>query len=170
MPGKASTLLIWFGKSERPVATTRAYFNALAELEPDASSADLRAIVAKPDDQAAADRLSAAADALGLLRPAPIPAAGGDCGDDGADPGSFVEQLDRRLAALEALQGLSERAEGLRAAARAKDEARLFAGRGAAPDLGAAGGAKVTAVHVEETTGPKLDEAATLMFTRTGHR
>ena len=24
MPGKASTLLIWFGKSERPVATTRA--------------------------------------------------------------------------------------------------------------------------------------------------
>ena len=28
------------------------------------------------------------------------------------------------------------------------------------PDLGAAGGAKVTAVHVEETTGPKLDEAA----------
>ena len=30
----------------------------------------------------------------------------------------------------------------------------------AVPDLGAAGGAKVTAVHVEETTGPKLDEAA----------
>ncbi len=29
----------------------------------------------------------------------------------------------------------------------------------AVPDLGAAGGAKVTAVHVEETTGPKLDEA-----------
>jgi electron transfer flavoprotein alpha subunit len=27
------------------------------------------------------------------------------------------------------------------------------------PDLGAAGGAQVTAVHVEETTGPKLDEA-----------
>ena len=27
------------------------------------------------------------------------------------------------------------------------------------PDLGAAGGAKVQAVHVEETTGPKLDEA-----------
>ena len=25
MPGNASTLLIWFGKSERPVATTRAY-------------------------------------------------------------------------------------------------------------------------------------------------
>ena len=24
MPGNASTLLIWFGKSERPVATTRA--------------------------------------------------------------------------------------------------------------------------------------------------
>ena len=24
MPGKASTLLIWFGKSDRPVATTRA--------------------------------------------------------------------------------------------------------------------------------------------------
>jgi electron transfer flavoprotein alpha subunit len=29
----------------------------------------------------------------------------------------------------------------------------------AVPDLGAAGGAKVTAVHVEETTGPKLDDA-----------
>jgi electron transfer flavoprotein alpha subunit len=29
----------------------------------------------------------------------------------------------------------------------------------AVPDLGAAGGATVTAVHVEETTGPKLDEA-----------
>jgi electron transfer flavoprotein alpha subunit len=28
------------------------------------------------------------------------------------------------------------------------------------PDLGAAGAARVTAVHVEETTGPKLDEAA----------
>jgi electron transfer flavoprotein alpha subunit len=28
------------------------------------------------------------------------------------------------------------------------------------PDLGAAGAAKVTAVHVEEATGPKLDEAA----------
>ena len=28
------------------------------------------------------------------------------------------------------------------------------------PDLGAAGGAKVTAVHVEESDGPKLDEAA----------
>ncbi len=28
------------------------------------------------------------------------------------------------------------------------------------PELGAAGGAKVTAVHVEEATGPKLDEAA----------
>ena len=28
------------------------------------------------------------------------------------------------------------------------------------PDLGATGGAKITAVHVEETTGPKLDEAA----------
>ncbi len=27
------------------------------------------------------------------------------------------------------------------------------------PDLGATGGAKVTAVHVEETSGPKLDEA-----------
>ena len=24
IPGKASTLLIWFGKSDRPVATTRA--------------------------------------------------------------------------------------------------------------------------------------------------
>ncbi len=29
----------------------------------------------------------------------------------------------------------------------------------ALPDLGATGGASVTAVHVEETTGPKLDEA-----------
>ena len=29
----------------------------------------------------------------------------------------------------------------------------------AVPDLGATGAAKVTAVHVEETTGPKLDEA-----------
>jgi electron transfer flavoprotein alpha subunit len=29
----------------------------------------------------------------------------------------------------------------------------------AVPDLGATGGAKVTAVHVEETSGPKLDEA-----------
>jgi electron transfer flavoprotein alpha subunit len=29
----------------------------------------------------------------------------------------------------------------------------------AVPDLGASGGAQVTAVHVEETTGPKLDEA-----------
>ncbi|MEY5152494.1 MAG: electron transfer flavoprotein alpha subunit, partial [Actinomycetota bacterium] len=29
----------------------------------------------------------------------------------------------------------------------------------AVPDLGATGGAKVTAVHVEESTGPKLDEA-----------
>ena len=29
----------------------------------------------------------------------------------------------------------------------------------AVPDLGATGSAKVTAVHVEETTGPKLDEA-----------
>ena len=31
------------------------------------------------------------------------------------------------------------------------------------PDLGAAGGAKVTAVHVEESTGPKLDEAAVVV-------
>ncbi|MGA1053524.1 MAG: electron transfer flavoprotein subunit alpha/FixB family protein [Ilumatobacteraceae bacterium] len=30
----------------------------------------------------------------------------------------------------------------------------------AVPDLGSTGGAKVTAVHVEESTGPKLDEAA----------
>jgi electron transfer flavoprotein alpha subunit len=30
----------------------------------------------------------------------------------------------------------------------------------AVPDLGATGAAKVTAVHVEESTGPKLDEAA----------
>jgi hypothetical protein len=28
MPGKASTLLIWLGKSERPVATIRAYLCA----------------------------------------------------------------------------------------------------------------------------------------------
>ena len=33
----------------------------------------------------------------------------------------------------------------------------------AVPDLGAAGGAKVTAVHVEETLGPKLDEAAVVV-------
>jgi len=31
------------------------------------------------------------------------------------------------------------------------------------PDLGATGGAKVTAVHVEETLGPKLDEAAVVV-------
>ena len=31
------------------------------------------------------------------------------------------------------------------------------------PDLGAAGGANVTAVHVEESTGPKLDEAAVVV-------
>jgi electron transfer flavoprotein alpha subunit len=31
------------------------------------------------------------------------------------------------------------------------------------PDLGAAGGATVTAVHVEETSGPKLDEAAVVV-------
>ncbi|NNE11293.1 MAG: electron transfer flavoprotein subunit alpha/FixB family protein, partial [Ilumatobacter sp.] len=31
------------------------------------------------------------------------------------------------------------------------------------PDLGATGGAKVTAVHVEETEGPKLDEAAVVV-------
>ncbi len=31
------------------------------------------------------------------------------------------------------------------------------------PDLGATGAAKVTAVHVEETTGPKLDEAAVVV-------
>jgi electron transfer flavoprotein alpha subunit len=33
----------------------------------------------------------------------------------------------------------------------------------AVPDLGVAGGAKVTAVHVEESTGPKLDEAAVVV-------
>ena len=33
----------------------------------------------------------------------------------------------------------------------------------AIPDLGATGGAKVTEVHVEETTGPKLDEAAVVV-------
>ncbi len=33
----------------------------------------------------------------------------------------------------------------------------------AVPDLGAAGGAKVTAVHVEESSGPKLDEAAVVV-------
>ncbi|MEO6570354.1 MAG: electron transfer flavoprotein subunit alpha/FixB family protein [Ilumatobacteraceae bacterium] len=31
------------------------------------------------------------------------------------------------------------------------------------PDLGAAGGARVTAVHVEESSGPKLDEAAVVV-------
>ncbi|MEO6651875.1 MAG: electron transfer flavoprotein subunit alpha/FixB family protein [Ilumatobacteraceae bacterium] len=31
------------------------------------------------------------------------------------------------------------------------------------PDLGSTGGAKVTEVHVEETTGPKLDEAAVVV-------
>jgi electron transfer flavoprotein alpha subunit len=31
------------------------------------------------------------------------------------------------------------------------------------PDLGSTGGASVTAVHVEETTGPKLDEAAVVV-------
>ncbi len=31
------------------------------------------------------------------------------------------------------------------------------------PDLGATGGAKITEVHVEETTGPKLDEAAVVV-------
>ncbi len=33
----------------------------------------------------------------------------------------------------------------------------------AVPDLGATGAAKVTAVHVEESTGPKLDEAAVVV-------
>jgi electron transfer flavoprotein alpha subunit len=49
---------------------------------------------------------------------------------------------------------------------RPKSFAAESAGGGAAevvaapvPDLGAAGGATVTATHVEETTGPKLDEA-----------
>ncbi len=49
---------------------------------------------------------------------------------------------------------------------RPKSFAPESAGGGAAqvvaasvPDLGATGAAKVTAVHVEETTGPKLDEA-----------
>ena len=49
---------------------------------------------------------------------------------------------------------------------RPKSFAAEAAGGGAAevvavpvPDLGATGAAKVTAVHVEETTGPKLDEA-----------
>ena len=52
------------------------------------------------------------------------------------------------------------------AAFRPKSFAPESAGGGAAsvvavslPDLGATGGAKVTATHVEETTGPKLDEA-----------
>ncbi len=52
------------------------------------------------------------------------------------------------------------------AAFRPKSFAPEAAGGGAAavtavqvPDLGASGGAKVLAVHVEETTGPKLDEA-----------
>ncbi len=50
---------------------------------------------------------------------------------------------------------------------RPKSFAAESAGGGAAevvaaavPELGATGGASVTAVHVEETTGPKLDEAA----------
>ena len=30
MPGKASTLLIWLGRSLRPVATTAAYFAAMS--------------------------------------------------------------------------------------------------------------------------------------------
>jgi electron transfer flavoprotein alpha subunit len=33
----------------------------------------------------------------------------------------------------------------------------------AVPELGSVGGAKVTAVHVEESTGPKLDEAAVVV-------
>ena len=52
------------------------------------------------------------------------------------------------------------------AAFRPKSFGSESAGGGAAavtqvslPDLGAAGGAQVVAVHVEETTGPKLDEA-----------
>ena len=52
------------------------------------------------------------------------------------------------------------------AAFRPKSFAPETSGGGAAavqtvavPDLGATGGAQVTAVHVEETTGPKLDEA-----------
>ena len=52
------------------------------------------------------------------------------------------------------------------AAFRPKSFAPESAGGGAAsvvavsvPDLGATGGAKVTATHVEETSGPKLDEA-----------
>ena len=52
------------------------------------------------------------------------------------------------------------------AAFRPKSFAPEASGGGAAavqavsvPDLGATGGAKVNAVHVEETTGPKLDEA-----------
>ncbi|CAB4860568.1 unannotated protein [freshwater metagenome] len=52
------------------------------------------------------------------------------------------------------------------AAFRPKSFAAESAGGGAAgvvaapvPDLGVAGGATVTAVHVEETSGPKLDEA-----------
>ena len=53
------------------------------------------------------------------------------------------------------------------AAFRPKSFAAESAGGGPAevvaapvPDLGASGAAKVTAVHVEESTGPKLDEAA----------
>ncbi|MEL0193453.1 MAG: electron transfer flavoprotein subunit alpha/FixB family protein, partial [Acidimicrobiaceae bacterium] len=52
------------------------------------------------------------------------------------------------------------------AAFRPKSFAAESAGGGAAevvaapvPDLGSTGGATVTAVHVEESTGPKLDEA-----------
>ena len=56
------------------------------------------------------------------------------------------------------------------AAFRPKSFAAEPSGGGAAevadapvPDLGAAGAAAVTAVHVEETTGPKLDEAAVVV-------
>jgi len=56
------------------------------------------------------------------------------------------------------------------AAFRPKSFAAEAAGGGAAeviaapvPDLGATGGATVNAVHVEETSGPKLDEAAVVV-------
>ena len=56
------------------------------------------------------------------------------------------------------------------AAFRPKSFAAEPAGGGAAevvaasvPDLGATGGAQVTAVHVEESSGPKLDEAAVVV-------
>jgi electron transfer flavoprotein alpha subunit len=52
----------------------------------------------------------------------------------------------------------SFRPKSFEAAAGGAGAAELIAA--SVPDLGATGAAKVTAVHVEESTGPKLDEAA----------